>query len=222
MPIPEQAHFRADRAAITLRAFELKTDPLVLGSHVVLVDEQRSSLICNHDIEHATIPEIDKRDRTPVKNITRSDRLRHVYKLPRAVVKPNSFLLVTGQAATVHRRPVRRIRNDRRVAAGDLREVVPVVLIAIGGNVTVHEIEIERAVVIEITKLSTKTPAADFDVHRAREIVVFESIAAGTFARHPKVVALDQDAFFGNIRNVDRVAALVEYVSDGCIHAALR
>src|ERR1043165_8926490 len=42
-PIPEQTHLRADRTAIARRAFEFETDPLVLGVHVVLVNQQRFS-----------------------------------------------------------------------------------------------------------------------------------------------------------------------------------
>ena len=90
---------------------------------------------------------------------------------------------------------------------GDLGEVVPVVHIAIGGDVAVDEIEIERAVVVEIAKLSAETPAAHLDVHRAREIVVAQSIAARSFARHPEIVPLNQHAFFRDVRNVDRIAA---------------
>src|SRR5215467_4459855 len=85
MTIPEQTHLSTDRTAITCRALELETDPLVLGRHVVFINEQRSSLIRDHNIEHATIPQINERHRAPVKNVTRSHCLRHVHKLAGAV-----------------------------------------------------------------------------------------------------------------------------------------
>src|ERR1043165_5601819 len=65
--VPEQTHLRTDRAAITRRAFELETDPLVLRRHVLLVNEQRPSLIRDYDVEHAAIPQIDEGHRTSVK-----------------------------------------------------------------------------------------------------------------------------------------------------------
>src|SRR5262245_7698411 len=89
--IPEQTHFSTDRTAITRRALELETDPFVLRRHVVFINEQRSSLIRYHHIEHATIPQINERHRAPVKNVTRAHRLRHIHKLAGAVVDPNSL-----------------------------------------------------------------------------------------------------------------------------------
>src|SRR5215213_1750824 len=107
------------------------------------------------------------------------------------------------------------------MATGNLGEVVPVIRAAIGGDVTVDEIKIESSVVVQISKLSAKTPAADFDIHCARKIIVLKRLARGPLAWHPEVVSLDQNAFFGNVRNVDRIFTLVEDVSDGSIHAAL-
>src|SRR5512132_1777911 len=59
MTIPKQPHFSADRAAITRTTFELETDPLVFRRHVVLVDQHRPSLICDDDVEHAGVPQLD-------------------------------------------------------------------------------------------------------------------------------------------------------------------
>src|SRR5689334_8990770 len=220
--IPAQTHLSADRAAVTCGPVVLEIEPLVLGSHIVFVNQQRSSLIRDDHVEDAAIPKIDKRDCPPVKNVTRSDGLRHVHKLTGAVVDPNSLLLITRQAASIHRGPLRGVGNDRRVAAGDLREVVPVVLISIKGDVTIDEIEIERAVVIQIAKLRAETPAADLDVHRAREIIVLDRFAARTVARHPEIVSLDQNSLFRNVRNVDRITSLVENVAHRRTHPALR
>ena len=38
---------------------------------------------------------------------------------------------------------------------------------------------------------------------------------------HPQVVALDEDAFLGDVRDIDREAALVQDVADRRVHAAL-
>src|ERR1051325_2621742 len=220
--VPEQTHLRTDRAAITRRAFELETDPLVLRRHVVLVNEQRPSLIRDYDVEHAAIPKIDEGHRTSVKNITRAHGLRDVHKLPRAVVDPDPLLLITRQTATSHRRPLRRVGDDRRVAARDLREVVPVILIAIERDVAIHEIEIERAVVVQIAKLRAKTPATNLDVHCARHILVLNRVAIWKLARHPEIVSLDQNSFFRDVGNVDRISTLIQNITDRSVHAALR
>ena len=46
-------------------------------------------------------------------------------------------------------------------------------------------------------------------------------LSAGARLRHPQIVALNQDAFFRDVRNVDREFALVEDVAEGDVHAAL-
>jgi hypothetical protein len=59
MTVPEQTKLCADRSAITRGAFELKTDPLVLRRHVVLINQLLAFLIRHDHIQHTTIPDID-------------------------------------------------------------------------------------------------------------------------------------------------------------------
>ena len=46
-------------------------------------------------------------------------------------------------------------------------------------------------------------------------------VAGGSVLRHPQIVALDQNAVFGDVRNIDRVLALIENIAEGDVHAAL-
>jgi hypothetical protein len=62
--------------------------------------------------------------------IDRADHLRNLGEAAVAVAKPYSLRLVAREAARAHRRPVRGVLDDDLVAAGDLREVVPIALVA--------------------------------------------------------------------------------------------
>ena len=221
LAVPEQRDLGADRAAVAGGPFQLKFDPLIFRRHGVLVDQQRALLIGDHDIEHAAVPQIGKRDRAAVISVADSDRLGHIDKLAGAIVQPNRLCLIARQAAAFNRRPVPGIGDDGAVAAGHLGKVVPVAPVAVERDVAVDQIEIERAVVVQIAKLRAKTPAAEFDSEIARQILVLDGIARRSLLGHPQIVSLDQDAVFRNVGNVDRISALVEDVAEGGVHSAL-
>ena len=213
LAIPEQRDLRADRAAIALRSFQLKFDPLVLRRHRVLVNQQRPSLIGDDHIEHAAIPQIRQRHRAPVVRIRDADCLRHIDKFPAAIVQPDVLRLIARQTAPFHRRPVLGVVDNGAVSAGNLGKVVPVAAIAIERDVAVGQIQIQRAVVVQIAELRAETPAAEFDAKIARQIFKLQLVAARSLFRHPQIISLNQHAFFGNVRDVHGVAALVEDVA---------
>ena len=82
------------------------------------------------------------------------------------------------------------------MAAGDFRKVIPVAFVAIERDVAVGEIEIERAIVVEIAELRAETPSADFHAEIARQVVILNSVARRAFFRNPQIVPLDQHTFF--------------------------
>src|SRR6185437_6743222 len=59
--IPKQLHLRADRTAITRRTLQLEIDPFILRRHIVFINQQRPALIRHDHVQHAAIPQIDKR-----------------------------------------------------------------------------------------------------------------------------------------------------------------
>src|SRR5205823_2417198 len=66
LPIPEQPHLRANGATVADAAFQFKGDPLVVRRDGILVQQQRPFLVDDHDIQHATIPEIGERHSTAI------------------------------------------------------------------------------------------------------------------------------------------------------------
>ena len=122
-------------APIALRllvgALQLKLDPLVLGRHGVLVQQEPSVLVGNDDVERAAIPEIGQGNRATVGGVGDSDRLGHVHKLACAVIEPKLLGLISGQATAFECRPVLGVSDDGAVAAGNFGKVVPVATVAI-------------------------------------------------------------------------------------------
>src|SRR5262245_31060610 len=106
LTVPEYPHLRADGAAIARRAFQIEGDPFVIGRDGVFIKQGGAFLIGDHRVELAAVGEIAQRDRAPVVDIGHADELRDLFELPRAVVDPDSLLLIARQAAVVHRRPV--------------------------------------------------------------------------------------------------------------------
>ena len=98
---------------------------------------------------------------------------------------------------------MRGVADDGAVAAGDFGEVVPVAARARQRDVAVVEEQVEVAVVVQVAELRAEAPAAELDAEVAREIRVVEAAA---FLRNPEIVALEQDAFLGDVRNVDGIA----------------
>src|SRR5438045_2919992 len=129
---------------------------------------------------------------------------------------------MAGKAAAVEGRPVLRVADDRAVTAGDFREVVPITPLSVERDVTVGQIEIQRAVVVQIAELSAEAPPAQLDAEVTRDVFVFRDGAHGTVLRQPQIVALNQDAVLRNVRNVNGIATAIENVAKGDVHPALR
>src|SRR4029079_11563028 len=89
-----------------------------------------------------------------------------------AVVDPDSLRLIAGEAAVTHRGPVRRVLNHDLMSPSDLRIVIPVALTARRGDVAVHEIQIEKAIVVQIAELRAEAPASEVDAHGARDVLL--------------------------------------------------
>ena len=114
-----------------------------------------------------------------------------------------------------------RIGDDRGVAARHLREIVPVAAVAIRRDIAVGQIEIEVPIVVQIAELRAETPAAEFDAHGARQIFILEVLSRRPGFRHPEVVPLQEDAGFGDVRDIDGKLALIENVTDRRVHPTL-
>ena len=93
--------------------FEIERNPLPIGRHVVPIQQQRPALVGDDDVEGAAIGEIGDRDRAAVVAIGGADHLRDVDEPPRAVADPHPLLLIAGEAARAHRRPVRARPRSR-------------------------------------------------------------------------------------------------------------
>ena len=220
LAVPAHGDLRADGAAVAPGALEGELDPLVAGVDGVAVEEQGAALVGDDDIERARIEQVGHDDGAAVKGVGDADGVGDVDELARAVVEPNALLLVAGVAAAVDGGPVIGVGDDGGVAARDLGEVVPVAALAVERNVAVGEVEIEGAVVVEVAELGAEAPAAQLDAEVAGHVLVADGAGRGVFLGHPQVVALDEDAFFGDVGDVDRVLALVEDVADRDVHAA--
>ena len=49
-----------------------------------------------------------------------------------------------------------------------------------------------------------------------------QAVTRCSFLRHPEIIALNQHSVLRNVRDINRIAALIENVSTRCGHAALR
>src|SRR5688572_29830901 len=95
----------ADRTAIAGTAFELELNPVTARLDGVAVNEQRSALVRDDDVEDAAIPQIRERDGAAVEGIPGADHLGDVGQAPGAIVDPHALPFVAGEAAAAHRRP---------------------------------------------------------------------------------------------------------------------
>src|SRR5262245_19834687 len=222
LAVPEDPNLSADGAAIARRAFKLEVDPFVIGSDGVFIKQRGTLLIGDHGVELAAVGEIAQRDRAPVINVGYADDLRDLLELARAVVDPYFLLLITRQAAVVHRGPVLRVGNDRRVAARYFRVVVPVAGVPVRRDVAVDQIDVLIAVVVQVAELRAPAPSAELDAELARQVVELQVLARSPRAWDPQIVALYQHALFGDVRNIDRKVAAIERVADRRRHPALR
>ncbi len=92
-PVPEDFDLRADRAPVAARLRrrrrpgsrpEIERDPLAVRRDVVPVQQQRSALVGDDDVEHAAAAEVGERDRAAVVAIGRADHLRDVDEAARS------------------------------------------------------------------------------------------------------------------------------------------
>ena len=137
-----------------------RTGSSAVRARLVLVDQQRSALVRHDDIERAGVPQIRQRDGAAVIGVGGAHRLRDVGEVAEAVVDPDALALIAGEAAALHRRPVGSVADDRAVPDGNHGEVVPVAAALPGRDVSVDQIDILRAVVVQIAELRSPTPAA--------------------------------------------------------------
>ena len=115
LAVPVQLDARADRAAVARRALELERDPVAPRLHGVLVDQQRTALVGDDDVEHAAVRQIGERDGAAVVGVGRADDLRHLGEAAGAVVRSRRACagsptgcgpLIAGQ--------LRRVADDAR------------------------------------------------------------------------------------------------------------
>src|SRR5439155_17982066 len=143
----------ADGAAITLRPFQLELYPLILRYYRVFVNQEWPFLVGDDDVEHAAIPQVGERDSAAVVSIRDADGLGDIDELA-ILVKPDAFLLVAGQAAALHGVPVLGVGDNRLGGPGHLGIVVPIgFLAAVRGDVAVGQVQVEKAVIVQIAKL---------------------------------------------------------------------
>src|SRR5687767_11505695 len=109
LAFPADADLRAESAAIAGFTSELKINPIAAGFYFVAIKQERTALVCDDDIQHAAILQIGESNGASIVSIFGSDRLRDLDEFSVATVQPKFFLLITGEAAAFHRRPVFRI-----------------------------------------------------------------------------------------------------------------
>ena len=97
------------------------------------------------------------------------------------------------------------------MAAGDHAEVVPVAAALVGGDVAVGQVEVLRAVVVQVAELRAPAPAAEVDAEARRQVLVRRAWPSPLgLRRHPEVVALHEHARLGDVGHVDGETAVVE------------
>src|SRR6187549_42701 len=100
--IPVHLHASTDRTAIAGRSFELELDPVTPWGDVVLIDQQRTALVGNDDVQCAAVAQIRQSDGATIVRVTGADCLRDVGKTPRSVVEPHALPLVTRETPAFH------------------------------------------------------------------------------------------------------------------------
>ena len=212
-------HDKVTWAPIALRllscTFKFKLNPLIVGRDGVLIHKQRTTLVGFDYVECSSIPEIGKGYGSAVVRVGDTDRLSNVDKLACTVIEPHVFLLITGEASSIHGGPIFRIADDCRVAPCDLGEVIPVAPLAIERNIAVRDVEIERAVVVQIAKLRSKAPPTESRLlHIARQVFVLGCVTFRSILRHPQIVPLNERTIFRNVGDIDGIFALIKDVAE--------
>ena len=78
LAVPMQLDASADRAAVARAALELEGNPVPPGLHAVLVEQERTTLVCHDHVEHAGVRQIRQRDGAAIVDVGRADDLRHL------------------------------------------------------------------------------------------------------------------------------------------------
>ena len=131
LAIPEEGDFGPYRAAIALGSFQLELNPFVFRGHRVFIHQEWPALVCHNDVEDTAIPQVYHSHCASVIGICYSDQLRHIDESPGAIIQPNSFLLIAGEAAIVKGGPILGIADDGAVSTRHLGEIVPVAAVSI-------------------------------------------------------------------------------------------
>ena len=163
--VPRQLNLRANRTAIAHGSLQVEFNPVISRRYRVFIQEQRPALVGNNYIQNSAIPQVSHRDGTSVIGIRDTDSLRNIDKLAGSIIQPYMLLLIAGKASAVHRRPVFGVSDDRGISASDLREVIPIALGAVERNVAVRQVEIKRAIIIQVAELRAKAPPSQFNPH---------------------------------------------------------
>src|SRR5206468_3651145 len=149
-----------DRAAIALLARELELDPVVAAAAIVPVDEQRTLLIGDHDVEHAAIPQVGQGHRAPVVLIGDAGGLRGIHPSLAALVHQHARALVARQAAILDGRPLRGVLDDVADTHRHLVHLIPVFFaLAAGRDEAVGHEQVAPTVVVEVAELRAPRPA---------------------------------------------------------------
>ena len=101
LAVPEQRNLGANGAAVALCAFEVEFDPVISGCDGVFVNQQWATLVGDHRIEDAAVPQIGQRDRAAIVGVGHADSLGNIFKFAGAVVDPDFLLLIAREAAAV-------------------------------------------------------------------------------------------------------------------------
>src|ERR1700730_15922 len=94
LPVPEHCDLRSYRGAIAVRADKLKFNPLILWRNRVFVNQQRATLVGDHDVENAAIPQIGHGYRAPVIGVGYAHGLSDIRKFASAIIYPHALLLI--------------------------------------------------------------------------------------------------------------------------------
>ena len=88
-------------------------------------------MVRDNHIQNTAIPQVCQSDCAPVIGICYTNRLRNIHELSGSVIQPYSFLLITGEAASIHGGPIFSVSNNRAVPARNLGKIVPIASISI-------------------------------------------------------------------------------------------
>src|SRR6202044_2422863 len=101
LPVPIKSDLSTNRTPVAPGPFKREFDPLILGVHGVLVNQQGTTLVGHDYVEYPAIPQISQRNRAPVIDIGRADSLGYIHKFRCPIIDPDFLLLISRQAASI-------------------------------------------------------------------------------------------------------------------------